>query len=140
MAALFRVSLVVALACLMAACSSNVRREYGGGGTGVQVMILDDRPAVEISIWDGAVVFDLRDYDAWAQGHIAGAVRVDVEDITRGRHLPTDHEAILVFMGDGPLDTRPERAAQSALERGFSNVQLYPGGWRDWIGAHPIRD
>jgi rhodanese-related sulfurtransferase len=140
MAALLRLSLIVVLACVAAACSSNVRREYGGGGTGQQVMLLNDRPAVEISIWEGGQVFDLRDYDAWAQGHIPGAVRATVEDIARGRHLPVNRKTPLVFMGDGPLDTRPERAAQSALERGFSNVQLYAGGWRDWIGAHPIRD
>jgi len=41
-------------------------------------------------------------------------------------------------MGDGPMDSSPELAAEYALEHGYRNVQLFPGGWRAWIGARPI--
>lgn len=103
-------------------------------------MILRDRPAVELSIWEGAIVYDLRGYDAWAQGHIPGARRVTVGDLRDGRGLPDDREAPVLFMGEGVLDRRPDDAAHAALELGYTNVQLFPGGWRAWIGAHPVRD
>jgi rhodanese-related sulfurtransferase len=101
-------------------------------------MMLRDRPAVELSIWEGAVVFDLRDYEVWSQGHIPGARTVTVDDLRDGRSLPEDLDAPVLFMGDGPMDDRAERAADIAIERGHTNVQLYPGGWRSWTGDRPV--
>jgi rhodanese-related sulfurtransferase len=139
MAHAVRISILLLLAFLIGACGSNVRRDFGGGGSradgpAARAMILRDRPAVEISIWEGAVVFDLRDYTDWAQGHIPGARLTTVDDLQRGRGLPADKDAPVLFMGDGPLDSRAELAAYAALERGHTSVQFYPGGWRDWIG------
>lgn len=134
------VILIACLAALLAGCSGRVRQDFGGGGSDAPVMILRDRPAVELSIWEGAVVFDLRGYDEWSQGHVPGARRVTVEDLERGRALPEDLDAPVLFMGEGLLDTRPEQAADIALARGHSNVQVYPGGWRQWIGADPVQD
>lgn len=138
MAQAFRVSLVLALLFAFTACSGKIRRDFSGGGVESDVLILQDPPAVELSIWEGAIVFDLRDYDDWAQGHIHGARRVNAEDIRKGRHLPDDKDAPILFMGDGPLDERPELAAQYALEQAYSNVQLYPGGWRQWTDDTPV--
>lgn len=132
----FTVSLLVVLS--VAACGGKVRHDFGGGGSEADVQILRDPPAVELSIWDGAVVFDLRDYDQWTQGHVSGARHITLEDLERGRGLPDDKEAPVLFMGDGPMDTRPERAADIAIKAGHSDVQLFPGGWRMWIGAHPV--
>ena len=145
MARAIRVTTLLVLAFAIGACGSNIRRDFGadqtelgGGGTGAQAMILRDRPAVELSIWEGAVVFDLRDYSEWAQGHVTGARLTSVEDIQRGRGLPNDKEAPVLFMGDGPMDSRPEMAAYEAIARGHTDVQIYPGGWRDWIGDDAI--
>lgn len=138
MAQALRITLMLMLLFAVAACSGKVRRDFSGGGVEADVMILQNPPAVEISIWEGAIVFDLRDYDDWAQGHIPGARRTTTEDIRKGRALPDDRQAPLLFMGDGPLDQRPELAAQYALEKGYTNVQLFPGGWRQWIGDRPI--
>jgi rhodanese-related sulfurtransferase len=140
MAQALRITLMLVLLFTVVGCSGKVRRDFSGGGIESDVMILQDPPAVELSIWEGAILFDLRDYDEWAQGHINGARRVTVEDIQKGRALPDDKEAPVLFMGDGPMDDRPEIAAQFALEKGYTNVQLFPGGWRQWIGAHPIQD
>ncbi|MCA8914136.1 MAG: rhodanese-like domain-containing protein [Planctomycetes bacterium] len=131
------------IACLLvvisfAACSGKVRHDFGGGGSDADVQILRDCPAVELSIWDGAVVFDLRDYDQWTQGHISGARQITLQDLERGRGLPDDKDAPVLFMADGPMDTRAEQAADIALKRGHNDVQLFPGGWRMWIGAHPV--
>lgn len=145
MAPAIRVTIMLLLSCALVACGSNVRRDFGddqtalgGGAANAEAMILRDRPAVELSIWEGAVVFDLRDYSDWAQGHINGARMTSVEDIKRGRGLPEDKNAPVLFMGEGPMDMRPEMAAYEAIERGHTNVQIYPGGWRDWIGARTI--
>ena len=140
MAQAVRFGMLVVLLIALSACGGKVRHDFGGGGSDAQVMILRDRPAVQLSIWEGAIVYDLREYDQWSQGHIEGARRATVEDLERGRALPEDLAAPVLFMGEGPLDTRPEQAADIALQRGYSNVQIFPGGWRQWIGAHPVQD
>lgn len=127
------------LLLFLAACSQGQRLDFGGGGTDAQVQMLQDRPSVELSLWEGAIPFDLRDYNDWVQGHIPGARTATLEDLRKGRGLPEDKNAPLLFLGDGPLDTRPEQAAEIALGLGFTNVQLFPGGWRAWIGAFPLR-
>lgn len=126
----------------LAGCGNRVRHDWdwGGGGSDAPVEILNDRGAVELAVWEGAILYDLRDYADWAQGSISGARRITLDDIERGKALPDDRGAPLLFMGDGPLDLRPERAAEMALGRGYTNVKLFPGGWRAWIGAHPIGD
>ncbi|MCC7508736.1 MAG: rhodanese-like domain-containing protein [Planctomycetes bacterium] len=131
---------IIFLLLLVAGCGGKVRQDWGGGGTDAQVVILNDRGAVELAIWEGAIVYDLRDYDAWAQGHITGARRITLDDITREKALPNDRNAPVLFTGEGPLDTRPERAAELALERGYTRVMLFPGGWRAYVDAHPVRE
>lgn len=135
-AACFAVALL-----LLTACSGKVRRDFGGGGRAeADVLVLRDAPAVELSIWEGAILFDLRDYDQWAQGHVQGARHSTLEDLDRGRGLPQDKQAPLLFMGDSPMDKRPEQAADIALKLGYSNVQIFPGGWRMWVDAHAARE
>lgn len=135
-AACFAVALL-----LLTACSGKVRHDFGGGGRAeADVLVLRDAPAVELSIWEGAILFDLRDYDQWAQGHVQGARHSNLEDLDRGRGLPQDKQAPLLFMGDSPMDKRPEQAADIALKHGYSNVQIFPGGWRMWVDAHAARE
>ncbi len=135
-AACFAVALL-----LLTACSGKVRHDFGGGGRAeADVLVLRDAPAVELSIWEGAILFDLRDYDQWAQGHVQGARHSTLEDLDRGRGLPQDKQAPLLFMGDSPMDKRPEQAADIALKLGHSNVQIFPGGWRMWVDAHAARE
>ena len=130
----------ITLLLLLSACSGKVRHDFGGGGAEADVLVLRDAPAVELSIWEGAILFDLRDYDQWAQGHVQGARHSTLEDLDRGRGLPQDKQAPLLFMGDSPMDKRPEQAADIALRHGYSNVQIFPGGWRMWVDAHAVRE
>lgn len=130
----------ITLLLLLGACSGKVRHDFGGGGAEADVLVLRDAPAVELSIWEGAILFDLRDYDQWAQGHVQGARHSTLEDLDRGRGLPQDKQAPLLFMGDSPMDKRPEQAADIALKQGYSNVQIFPGGWRMWVDAHAARE
>ncbi len=134
-----RLLLMMCVVLLLAGCARNVRQGWGGGSD-AEVELLHDPGAVKLAMWEGAIVYDLRDYTAWMQGHIPGARRITLDDIVRESALPPDRDVPILFTGDGPLDTRPERAAEMAIERGYSNVQLFPGGWRAWTGAHPLRD
>ncbi|MBX3474953.1 MAG: rhodanese-like domain-containing protein [Planctomycetes bacterium] len=137
--------IVLALVCLLlAACGGRFRRDFGGGEgvsrpADAKVLILDDVPSVELSIWEGAVTFDLRDYASWAQGHIPGARRLTLEELGHGLGLPDDKDAPILFMGEGPLDQRPEQAATTALERGHRNVQYFRGGWQVWTAGRTAR-
>lgn len=140
---------VLILLCLatlaLCACGGRYRRDFGGGegvsraSAEARVMVLDDVGSVEISIWEGAITFDLRDYQDWVQGHIPGARLVKLEDLHQGRALPDDKDAPLLFMGDNALDQRPEQAASIALERGFTNVQYFRGGWQAWVAGRTAR-
>jgi rhodanese-related sulfurtransferase len=132
-------------ALLVGACSNRYRRDFGGGeavtkaAPDAKVMVLDDVASVEISIWEGAITYDLRDYQQYAQGHIAGARRVTLDDLQQGRALPDDKASPVLFMGDGPLDQRAEQAATLALERGHKNVQYFRGGWQVWAAGRTAR-
>jgi len=134
------ISILMLALCLMA-CSNRYRRDFGGGeavlpsGQPATALVLQDVASVELSLWDGAIPFDMRDYTAWAQGHIAGARRLTLEDLELERGLPQDKASPILFMGDGPLDQRPERAAEIALEKGHRNVQIFPGGWQAWTAG-----
>jgi rhodanese-related sulfurtransferase len=127
---------------LVAGCGSRIRSDWDGGAGGAHapVTILNERGAVELAIWEGAILYDLRDYQDWMQGNISGARRITLDDIERGKALPLDRDAPVLFFGDGPRDIRPELAAEMALERGHTNVMLFPGGWRGWAGMHVVGD
>lgn len=137
--------LLLLLALTLCACSNRYRRDFGGGeavskaAPDAKVLVLNDVASVEISIGEGAITFDLRDYQQYAQGHIPGARRLTLEDLDQGRGLPDDKESPLLFMGDGPLDLRPEQAAATALERGHTNVQYFRGGWQVWTAGRTAR-
>lgn len=133
------------LALAASACSNRFRRDFGGGeavnrtAQGATVLVLDDVASAELSLWEGAIPFDLRDYQQWAQGHIPGARRLTLEDLEQGRGLPDDKDAPLMFLGEGPLDQRPEKAATAALERGHTHVQYFRGGWQAWTAGRTAR-
>ncbi|MBE7490357.1 MAG: rhodanese-like domain-containing protein [Planctomycetes bacterium] len=137
--------LLVLAAVAVGACSGKYRRDFGGGEAvtradpAARVLVLDDAGSAEISVWEGVVTFDLRDYQDWVQGHIPGARRLTLEDLNNGRGLPDDRDVPVMFMGDGPLDQRPEQAARAALERGHRNVQYFRGGWQAWTAGRTAR-
>lgn len=114
----------------MTACSTT--RDIGGGGIQGEVMVLKDAPAMELSVWDGAVLFDVREFDAFVLGHVEGARRVSIEDLRDGRGLPADKEAPVIFMGADAFDSSPSIAAGIAQQAGYENIQIYQGGWADY--------
>ncbi|MDC1141863.1 rhodanese-like domain-containing protein [Planctomycetota bacterium] len=123
------IALLITFATLTA-CGTT--RDVGGGGIHGEVMVLKDAPAMELSMWDGAVLFDMRDFDDFVLGHVEGARRVSLEDLRAGRGLPDDTEVPVIFMGADAFDTTPDIAADIALRAGFEDIQIYQGGWADY--------
>lgn len=123
------IALIILLFAL-AACSTT--RDIGGGGVSGEVMVLKDAPAMELSMWDGAVLFDVRDFNEFVIGHVESARRVSLEDLRDGRGLPDDKEAPIIFMGQDAFDSTPDIAADIALRAGYENIQIYQGGWSDY--------
>lgn len=132
------------LALLLGACSNRFRRDFGGGeaprvSNAVTATVWNDVASVEMALAEGSIPFDVRDYNAWAQGRVPGARLISIDDINNGLGLPEDPAVPILFIGQGPLDDRPDRAAQAAIDRGHVNVQVFPGGWDLWVSGRTVR-
>lgn len=86
----------------------------------------------------GAVVFDARPEEQYAQGHLPGAVNVPAGkaaeqiDVFYAYAAP-DGEVILYCGGDECDDSLVVH--DLLAQYGFTNIRLYLGGWRDWHKA-----
>lgn len=82
----------------------------------------------------GAVVVDIRDPQAYASGHINGAVRLDNQNI---------HDFITGADLDAPLvvvcyhGNSSQSAAAYLVSQGFSDVYSLDGGFELWRGTFP---
>ena len=82
----------------------------------------------------GAVVVDIRDPQAYASGHINGAVRLDNQNI---------HAFITGADLDAPLvvvcyhGNSSQSAAAYLVSQGFSDVYSLDGGFELWRGTFP---
>lgn len=80
-------------------------------------------------------VLDLRDEEAWAAGHIPGAVNASVNGLERGLPPGTSEATEFFLVGAGPTDPAP-RAASLALQRlGARRRVELPGGMHEWRAA-----
>jgi len=77
----------------------------------------------------GAVVLDLRDYEAYLHGHIAGALHIDAGEITDqelARLVPDRNQTILIYCDNSILLTRRMRLTMISLPQfvahGYENV------------------
>ena len=125
--------LPILLIFLLAACGGSRREgDFGGGGKITKVEVLSRALDAQRELNQGAIAFDLRDYNEWAQGHMPGARSVTLDDLKLGRGLPDDKDAPVMFYGEGALDQRAEDAAEIAISAGYRRVLYFPGGWRAW--------
>ncbi|CAG0928188.1 hypothetical protein PLCT1_00645 [Planctomycetaceae bacterium] len=131
--------LPIFLVFVLAACGG-VRREgdFGGGGKITKVQVLARALDAQRELNEGAIAFDLRDYNDWVQGHMPSARSVTLEDLKLGRGLPDDKDAPVMFYGEGALDQRAEDAAEIAIAAGYRKVLYFPGGWRAWSGQPAV--
>ena len=79
------------------------------------------------------VLVDVRTQEEFAGGHIAGAICLPVESITKGELslLPKKGKTTLVYCRSG---ARSQQAAESLLAQGYRDV-IDCGGILDWPGT-----
>lgn len=91
-----------------------------------------------MTLWreKSALFVDARSAEAYARGHIAGAVRYEPGD-TSG--LPS--EILLVVYCDDALCSLSREAAQALQTQGFTLVAVYEEGLGGWmLGDGPVED
>lgn len=81
-----------------------------------------------------ARVFDVREDNEWAAGHVAGAAHLGKGVIERDieRAVPDVHAPIVLYCGGG---FRSALAADALQKMGYTNVVSMAGGWRGWTDA-----
>ncbi|MBN2411480.1 rhodanese-like domain-containing protein [candidate division KSB1 bacterium] len=84
-----------------------------------------------------AVLLDARLPDAWASGHLPGAINTPLEMLGRFmdqiENLP--REDWIVTYCDGPPCELGEQLARELKNMGFARVAFYPEGLNDWLRA-----
>jgi rhodanese-related sulfurtransferase len=78
------------------------------------------------------VVIDNNHSQAWAQGHVPGAIHLDPGDDTES-DLPPDKNSTLVFYCAGPLCPMAPGAAKRAIKMGHPNVFVMSAGISGWF-------
>lgn len=100
-------------------------------------LVADPREFVGGDEWGGGgprpIPVDVRDREAFAHGHIEGAISAPggkgLESV-----LPGDRATPIVFYGGSHQDPRPVEALRAALQLGHTNARLFRGGMREWEG------
>ena len=90
---------------------------------------------------------DTRSVVNYGKGHIPGAISVaykeksdKVADFDPSKDeldmskLPADKKSTIVFYSDGPTGWKSYKAAVLALQRGYSDVVYFRGGFAEWTG------
>ena len=80
----------------------------------------------------GLVVVDSRGHQAWAQGHVPGAVHLPTADIAvrAGELVPRDADVVTYCWGPGCNGST--RAALTLTELGYTRVRELIGGFEYW--------
>ena len=86
------------------------------------------------SLKDRITVIDANPIDIFNKHHVAGAKRVDYDQV-KASDLPADKAAPIVFYCMNERCGASPVAAKSARELGWSNVYLMPAGIQGWISA-----
>ena len=81
-----------------------------------------------------ARVFDVREDNEWAAGHVAGAAHLGKGIIERDieRMVPDVNAPIVLYCGGG---FRSALAADALQQMGYTHVLSMAGGWRGWTDA-----
>jgi rhodanese-related sulfurtransferase len=91
---------------------------------------LDAKRARELIATDGAQALDVRGEEDYADGHIAGALRVEEDELEGALESLSQAQPVIVVCADGKHS--PE-IASSLRERGFQTAVI-KGGMKSWNG------
>jgi rhodanese-related sulfurtransferase len=79
------------------------------------------------------VIIDSRDFYAYKQGHIPGAISLAVDDMkAKADRLPKAKDTLLVFYCGGGGCSLSHEAADKATAMGYKKVAVFKDGWRGW--------
>ena len=92
---------------------------------------LDAKRAREVIASEGGQALDLRELDDWGEAHIAGAVRVEDDDVEAALESLSQDQPVVVVCATGD---RSVQVAAELRERGFRAAVL-KGGMKSWSGA-----
>ncbi len=102
----------------------------------VQARVREISPAdvQELLRTQAARVFDVREDNEWAAGHVTGAEHLGKGIIERDieRTVPDVDAPIVLYCGGG---FRSALAADALQQMGYTNVLSMAGGWRGWNDA-----
>ncbi len=83
----------------------------------------------------GALVLDARSEEAYAEGHVAGAIHLPCRDNPLDGNMAgllATANLILIY-GNSTEDARP--VAQSLMQRSYQDVRILEGGYAAWEAA-----
>jgi len=85
---------------------------------------------------DDFVLIDTLPEQAFAKGHLPGAINIPSEDILNEapRRLPDRDMELVVYCANGPC-RRSEKAALRLIGLGYRRVRDYHEGKADWVAA-----
>lgn len=124
-------SLAAAVGALLVlvACGSTQSAVAGADDHEVAVM---DWAEVEKAVADGAMLVDTRSPDAYAAGHIPGALNAPCSSDSPVDKLPEDKSKLVVFYCGGPACQLSKRGALMARAAGYSKIAEFRGGYPAW--------
>ena len=100
--------------------------------------VLDPLQVEELLQGPGVLLVDLRDEEAFRQGHIRGCLHVPFPDLMR-RFAAPDPQAKRALVLVDETDALSHRALRALLDRGFEWVYVLKGGMRAWRGeSRPV--
>lgn len=110
-----------------------------GGCDGVKIsdasIEVIDGPRVAAAADDpGTVLLDVRTAEAYAAGHLPGAVHIFLPDLRTDDERLADAERIIVY-ADGWNDPLSTAGAKELMKLGYDNVHEFKGGVQVWTDA-----
>jgi rhodanese-related sulfurtransferase len=91
---------------------------------------LDPKRARQLIASEGAQPVDLRDEDDFADGHIAGAMRADTDEVGSAVESLDQDRPVVVVCDDGK---RSSHVAADLREQGY-RAAIVKGGMKAWTG------
>lgn len=126
-----RVCLVVMLAAfasLLAACGTTERETSDRDLRRVEVEAV---AAVVEGDREDVAVIDVRSADAFAAGHLPGAIHMPLPELELGDPRLEGVKAVIVY-GRSPRDPLAPAGAKKLHAQGLNDVRLFTGGFTAW--------
>lgn len=75
------------------------------------------------------LIFDLRPYEEYREGHIPGAKFIPPGDIYQNNDLVPKGKPVILYCSNGATSLL---TARMLVEKGFKNVEILKNGFKTW--------